>query len=1652
MFTIRECAETAGVTDLFKTTLLTGKTSEIFEVLNYPELLDLWNNYFRGRNPKEVSKEHSGNNEQWRDIDEQILFYIVLLSRDRYNKVFWNILGRVYQKSNFSERDKLAFVCYLHQCKFSNSRKDYRFLQAFCGDKGFWVESHYAALMSITQEDSTPEQIRGYVRFFCNNANKLMDDPIINDFETDKLVRDIKFFLEPHIENLSHVDKYFTLGIFKELEGDIAGAFEMHKKGYRVHKNPKILLKWLYNVNQLDKWEKFWKEETLNGIRDSEQYISVIYDLLLFAKTLNDDIEKQISDFATSYPKPPSWRELNNFYSGVISLNILGKILPAFELMYKLYPTDIAVCDVYARALFDLGKSEECISIREHILNYCKFSDEKYIDYCFKIILLCLMLDKKEKVYQYIKKIDNAGRKLSQRRSIYGLNLYKKRIAWLLDLYEKINDTGDEKAKLAYLDFCSAMDQQGLYGILICLCEQENIMLLDFDETIRIIKSSQDFEVNKFLIGIYLKSMTNRKDLRQGLIKLTEKINPILSRCFPKDLPIEMLEKVYKTISNAAISVTRQRCISLLESIDDEVLQKNLLSYMLGIYDYKTLIKGVMKSQIISSYRKAELRFEVYSLCLNAYNDNIIFYYLCAESLMDIGDYEKAREYFRYVAEYKDTIPKQDTSRIMMYVCDIFIKTHMHEPVDLSTEKDLSYKVAAIRRIIITSEYERKYLDKIYSIHNELNHPGVYIINSFMQKKAGNEIEALRHLQNIKNDTILYEICMENLNHISPMAVDYRNNLKSDDTTAYQKGYQSGTNRVQSQDILDKEIGDVLRNKVSDKDKATINNPDTNNAITNIVDDKDIKIEAKSLELPAHNISNNQTILNNIDKPRYDEKTTNIFNAYSSLEQWEGIDDFSHLLPNLHHALLQCPDRAEGDRMAYFRAIETSAHNMQKVIEVQKLTDKSKVLLEASKQAYLLNLNVDFFLLFNEYAYSMIADFDYKKEIERKLIFSYEFLVLLHAETKTGFSIPETYVDFAFRSMIEAYISLDTPEKLFDNLKYLYKAIELFQVFSYKYIPKISRAYSDVYDEVFGVIKEFIIKVQHYNEATEIDKKKEMLSQLSLNTVDFNYVIASKVNNPYKVLLIQFISSVDGLLAKENRNLIKMPDIKIVLLNVDKILKSDEALQFEIINEGEARALNVTSSFKILKDDLVVLSKDFTFDVVREMEKLPIRIDTGLTKEGLYHVSVHVRTGNDEKHTISYNDSFEIVLRSDEKFEFIPDKFVVSPIIDQKGFFGRKDIINTIENGLSGGVGNTTFIIYGLRRIGKSSLLYHIQNKFDNEFITVFCDGESHPANDTAELVYSMFVVQIHHEMVEHGIDINMPDFAEFERNPLLRLTSFFREVERKLKDKSLLLLIDEFELIILGVQEGKYSQDLFKTIRSQMQHSQKTKIVIAGGGYLLNMLVNEALSISDTSQPVKISFHQKSEIFEMVQKPYEGVLHYLPDSLERIFMLTNGHAYYASILCKELIGILNKEKRYVVYPSDIDLAAKIALEVNQYGNYENMWESLSGVTEKLVLAATAEELDHYDDYITMKKLYEKAEDIEAKYDLDGLLYKTRVSAAVNNMLKISILSEKSSGFRVSLELWRRWLQKAWPVQRVIEVYSDEIKTEMQKEANILEQ
>jgi len=1599
MFTVEEITRAREVMDLFRERLLLGDRNRIFEVLNEPCLKVLRDKYFAGRNPKEISKELLNYNDNRLAPDEKILVCLILLSQNRNNIVLWRKLYELFKISSYTEGKKYAYVCFLIKCEISNNKNDYFSLQLYCVEQGFWVEAHHAAYMGITLGNSTQKQIRGYAAFFCNNANKLVDSPVTNCFDKEKLKHDIQAFLKANMYHLTIKDKYFVKGIFKEMEGDMHGAFEIFKEGYKVHQDPKVLLKWAYNHDYMEEWERFWEQENLNGIRESENYISIIYELLIFAKDLeNKELSRQISSFATSYPKSPSGEKLNTFFSDILENNLLGDMIRAFELLYKLYSNDIKVCEIYAKALFNLGRPEEAIGVQDHILYYCSCKDEDYLKSCFKIILSCLIYNKTGKVDQYVKKIDNEGRKLQEKieikngsgggmpgdngeteRQLKDLlrkwNIYRNRIRLILDLNEKINKAEEGDAiKKAFVNFCTSMSREGLYGMLVFLCKAENTVLSEYDETIEVIRSSGDFEVNKCLLKLFLEKV-HKKEPAGGIIKLTGKLNPVFYRFFTDDSSVGLLRMIESIIMKDSVSETRERCISLLESTDGK---KELLELMLAVYGHSSLDTGVKLSGL-SSERKKELRLEIYSLCMDYFKDNPAYYFLYAQALMDSKRYSEAKEYYRYVAEYKGEIKGKDTSRIMMYACDIIIKAHNNEPVDLSDGIDSGYKVSAFRKII-TSEELSDIAEKISSLYQQMNHPAVHIINAFKEKIKGNEIEALRHLENIKDNISLYNDSMINLQHLDKINGDGK--MQIDDNEVYTGGFDDDTSIKEGPQPCKAEGNDSL--------------------------------------VPV-------SIL------------------LSESEKWHRIDDFLQLVPNICRELTEFPDRCRQNRENYFETLINSAKNR---IRNDDSADKAMFYLELAKQAYLLNRRKYFFKFLNQYVCAAISDFDEKKDYERMLVFSYEFLVLIHGEIKADFVVPPSDTEFAFKSLFEAYIRIDRPEDLFNRLKYLDKAIELFRLFNYKHLPnKIGQGplYIQVYDEIFNFIQDFIIKAERYCVTAEIAEKKKMLSQLSLNTLDLNETISRKVNNPYKGLLHQFISSVDEIFLKEKKQLDKMLDFKAVLLNVDRKLRKNDALQFQVENLAGTKAFNVNVGFIIQKNEKIVFSKELFFDVVYENEKVPVRIDAGLTEEGAYSVIINIRAGDEDKKTVSFTEIFEVVTPSDKAFNFIHDKYPLAVISNKNAFFGRKDILRTIESGLSEGAGNTTFIVYGLRRIGKSSLLYYISNTLNDRFLPVYCDCQN-SGNNTTELVYSKFVEPVIYELFDRGIDIELPSIEEFDRNPLLRLASFFREVERKLQDKKLLLLIDEFESIINGVKEGKYSPDVFKTIRSLMQHSKKIRMIIAGGGYLINLLIDEALSISDTSQLVEVSFHEKDEIYEMVQKPYEGIINYLPGSLERIFNLTNGHAYYASLLGKGVINILNREKRYDVYPSDIELSAKSALGANNYSYFGHMWESVPDVTEKIILAAIAEETGYCNDCISFKKLCEITEEIETRYGLSGLLYKTRVSGGVNHLLSMHILTENSPNeYRVSVELWRRWIKKEWPVQYVIENYGNDIEAEINK-------
>ena len=280
-----------------------------------------------------------------------------------------------------------------------------------------------------------------------------------------------------------------------------------------------------------------------------------------------------------------------------------------------------------------------------------------------------------------------------------------------------------------------------------------------------------------------------------------------------------------------------------------------------------------------------------------------------------------------------------------------------------------------------------------------------------------------------------------------------------------------------------------------------------------------------------------------------------------------------------------------------------------------------------------------------------------------------------------------------------------------------------------------------------------------------------------------------------------------------------------------------------------------------------------------------------------------------------------------------------------------------------------------------------------------------------------------------YDIDIDMPSEEDFEKNPLRQLKRFFMKVEKSIGEKSLLLLIDEFDEVVKKVEEGIYSHELFDFIRTKMQHSNKTRFIIAGGEYLLNIMKNKALKISDTAKPLEVGFLEPDEAREMIIKPlsFKGI-QCLPESVDLIIRITSGHPYFLTAIGNGLVELLNSEKdRYVIYPDDVERVSEKLLDMTQKSMYEHFWNSLDNDHKKLVVATIGEQSEYYNDYVGIDRLYERMKEACASSPLSESIYKDKIRAVINELVFGRILSMENKdelAVCISVEQLRRWTKR----------------------------
>ncbi|MCL4299110.1 MAG: ATP-binding protein [Anaerolineae bacterium] len=272
------------------------------------------------------------------------------------------------------------------------------------------------------------------------------------------------------------------------------------------------------------------------------------------------------------------------------------------------------------------------------------------------------------------------------------------------------------------------------------------------------------------------------------------------------------------------------------------------------------------------------------------------------------------------------------------------------------------------------------------------------------------------------------------------------------------------------------------------------------------------------------------------------------------------------------------------------------------------------------------------------------------------------------------------------------------------------------------------------------------------------------------------------------------------------------------------------------------------------------------------------------------------------------------------------------PLTDQQEIFvGRTDISAHIEQLLLDRR-QPPILLYGQRRIGKTSLLNNLGRLLPSTIIPLFVDlqGPATQATDYTGFFYNLARGMISSARWQRNLVLPPLNRESLVGDPVTRFDEWLDEVEAEIGQNTVLLALDEFEALEEPLADGRFSEGvILGMFRHLIQHRPRFKVLLTGShaldefrrwaSYLINV------------QVVHISYLSETEARQLIERPIQNfVLRYEAEASQRVLVLTRGHPALIQLLCYEIVAFKNEQDPLVrrqVCLADVETALLRALK-----------------------------------------------------------------------------------------------------------------------------
>ena len=363
----------------------------------------------------------------------------------------------------------------------------------------------------------------------------------------------------------------------------------------------------------------------------------------------------------------------------------------------------------------------------------------------------------------------------------------------------------------------------------------------------------------------------------------------------------------------------------------------------------------------------------------------------------------------------------------------------------------------------------------------------------------------------------------------------------------------------------------------------------------------------------------------------------------------------------------------------------------------------------------------------------------------------------------------------------------------------------------------------------------------------------------------------------------------------------------------------------------------------------------------------------------------------------------------------VHNPYVAGDPVEGNLFIGRGEVIKQLEELWLMSNQLQSVVLYGHRRMGKTSILKNLSHYLGNNIKVVYINllnlGEV--SEGTGEVLITLS------DAISQSFSLSPPDDETLLRLPEVTFRRFIQAINQKLKDnQGLIIALDEFEKIEELILAGKLSPNFLGFLRGLLQEYPKIAFAFAGLHTLEEMTEDYFSPFFASILPIRIGFFSIGETRQLLANPAEDfTLDYTPETLNEIYRLTAGQPYLTQLIGFQLVRHYNhqlfergQERNPIFTPEDLTTV------IHHSGFFDKGRYYFTGVWSQAAQDAPGQQA-------VLKVLASKVEgSAQSEIRRQTNLSPTEIDQALKTLQRHDVVKAEEGNWKIIVPLFRQWV------------------------------